>query len=375
MLRILRNKKFAKKIWIGLAIIIIPAFALWGFGGSHDQQESATAGKIFGKNVSNLEFKKSLATVRTMAIMQYGDKLPEFEKYLNLQGQAWGRLILLYKAKLRRIEVKDKEVIEEIRNVPYFQDEVGFSNKIYQQTLRYVLRIQPRAFEEQTRQNLILAKLYNQITQNVKFSDDQIRQEYLKANEEINIYYIASLFSNFAAKIKPSNKEIAAFFEKNKAMFKEPPTKDAPTRIPELTEVKNKVKDALIKEKSNKMAEDKIKECAEKLKKKDFKQAAKASGLKTGQTAFFKSSGQIEKLGAADIFWDAAKKLKDKELSSILSNEKGYYIIRLGAIKPTDEAKFSKEKDEFGKKLLSQKKSEVFTAFSEASIKEAQLSK
>ncbi len=374
MLRILRNKKFAKKIWIGLAIIIIPAFALWGFvGGGRDRQESAIAGKIFGKSVSNLEFKNSLITVKTMAIMQYGDKLSEFEKYLNLEGQAWGRLILLHEAKLRRIDVKDKEVIEEIRNAPYFQDENGFSNKIYQQTLRYVLRIQPRVFEEQTRQNLILAKLYNQITQNVKFSDDQIRQEYLKANEEINIYYIASLFSDFAAKIKPTNKEITAFFDKNKAMFKVPPTKDAPTRIPELAEVKNKVKDTLIKEKSNKMAENKIKECLEKLKKKDFKQAAKASGLKTGQTAFFKSSGQIEKLGAAEIFWDAAKKLNDKEISGILSNEEGYYIIKLGTIKPINEAKFAKEKQELGKRLLSQKKSQIFTSFSETLVKKAQL--
>jgi len=373
MLRILRNKKFAKKIWIGLAIIIIPAFALWGFvGGGRDRQESAIAGKIFGKNISNLEFKSSLTAVKTMAIMQFGDKLPEFEKYLNFEGQAWERLILLHEAKIRKINVKDKEVVEEIQNAPYFQDKNGFSNKIYQEALRYILRIQPRVFEEQTRQNLILAKLYNQIIQNVNFSNDQIRQEYLKANQELNIHYIASLFSDFAEKIKPTDKEIGDFFEKNKAMFKEPPTKDKPTRIPELTEIKNKVKDVLVEEESKKMAENKIKECVEKLKNEEFNQAAKASGLKTSQTAFFKSSDQIENLGAAEIFWNTAKKLKDKELSSILSNEKGCYIIKLGAIKPIDEAKFAKEKQEFGQKLLSKKKNEAFVNFTEALIKKAQ---
>ncbi|MCX5668547.1 MAG: peptidylprolyl isomerase [Candidatus Omnitrophica bacterium] len=366
MLRILRNKKTAKKIWIGLAIIIIPAFALWGFGGaSRDRQDTATIGKIFGKNISNLEFKNSIVAVRTMALMRFGDQLSEIEKYLNFEGQARERLILLYEAKIRKLNVKDKEIIDEIQNAPYFQDKNGFNNKIYQEALRYGLRLQPRIFEEQTRQNLTIAKLYKQITQNVKFSDDQIRQEYLNANQELSIYYIASLFSDFSAKIKPTDKEIAAYFEKNKAMFKEPPTKDKPTRIPELAEIKNKVKDALIKEESKKMAENKIKECVEKLKNKEFKQAAKASGLKTSLTAFFKSNGQIENLGAAGIFWNTAKKLKDKELSSILSNEKGYYIIKLGSIKPTDETKFTKEKQEFGQKLLLEKQNEVFAKFTE----------
>jgi hypothetical protein len=373
MLRILRNKKTAKKIWIGLAIIIIPAFALWGFGGAgRDRSETSVAGKIFGRNISNLEFKSSLIAVKTSALMQFGDKLPEIEKYLNLEARAKERLILLYEANMRKIDVKDKEIVEAIQNAPSFQDKNGFSNKMYQEILRYGLRLQPRVFEEQTRQNLILAKLYNQITQNVKFSDDQIRQEYLKTNTELNIYYIASLFSDFAVKIKPSKKEIAAFFEKNKAMFKEPPTKDKPTRIPELAEIINKVKVVLIKEESIKMAENRIKECEEKLKKKEFKQAAKASGLKTGQTAFFKSSGQIENLGAAEIFWNAAEKLKDKEISSIFSNENGFYIIKLGSIKPIDEAKFTKEKQELSQKLLSEKKNEVFGKFIEETTKKAQ---
>ena len=78
MLRILRNKKTAKKIWIGLAIIIIPAFALWGFGGSaRDRQESASAGKIFGKTISNLEFKNILKYINSMEKYELLKKIGE----------------------------------------------------------------------------------------------------------------------------------------------------------------------------------------------------------------------------------------------------------------------------------------------------------
>ncbi|MCX5698608.1 MAG: SurA N-terminal domain-containing protein [Candidatus Omnitrophica bacterium] len=373
MLRILRNKKTAKKIWIGLAVIIVPAFALWGFGGaSRDRQEASVAGKIFGKNISNLEFRDSLSAVRTMAIMQFGDKLPEIEKYLNLEGQAWERLILLHEAKMRRINVKDKEVVEAIQNAPYFQDKGGFSNKIYQEALRYVLRLQARIFEEQTRQNLALAKLYNQITQNVKLNDGQIRQEYVKTNQELNIYYIASLFSDFAKTIKPTDQEISSYFQQNKAMFKEPPSENKPTRIPDLAEIKDKVKDALINETAKEIAQKKINECAEKLKQTEFSQAASSCGLKNGVTDFFKSNGTIENLGGVQIFWDNAKKLKDKELSSVISNDQGYYIIKLKSLKPIDENKFLKEKESFSQGLLSAKKNERFTEFIDQLKKKAQ---
>ncbi|MDD5129791.1 MAG: peptidylprolyl isomerase [Candidatus Omnitrophica bacterium] len=373
MLKILRNKKTAKKIWIGLAIIIIPAFAFWGFVGSGDGRgKSSVVGKIFGKNVSDFEFRGSLTAIRTMAIMQFGDKLPEIEKYLNFENQAWERLILLDEAKRRRINVRDKEVIADIQNAPYFQDKNGFSNKIYQEILRYVLRLQPRIFEEQTRQNLILAKLYDQITQNLKLNDNQIRQEYLKANEELSIYYIASLFSDFAKTINPSEKEIAAYFEQNKAMFKEPPAQDIPARIPELTEIKDKVKDALINEKAKGIAHQKITECAEKLKQMEFSQAAAACGLKSKTTDFFKSNGMIENLGIARSFWENAKKLKDNESSGIISNDQGYYIIKLKSIKPVDENKFLQEKDAFTKRTLSAKKEELFFEFVNQLKKKAQ---
>ena len=373
MLKVLRNKKTAKKIWIGLAIIIIPAFAFWGFGGAgRDQHESAIVGKIFGKNISNLEFKDALSAVRTIAIMRFGDKLPEIEKYLALESQAWERLILLQEAKRRRINVRDKEVIEEIQNAPYFQDKNGFSNKIYQETLRYALRLQPRTFEEQTRQNLILAKLYNQITQNLKLTDEQIHQEYLKANQELSIDYIASLFSDFSGTVKPDDKEINSYFEQNKAMFKEPPAKDKPTRIPELAEIKDKVKEVLIQETAKEIAQKKINECAEKLKQMEFNQAAASCGLKSAKTDFFKSAGTIENLGIAEIFWDNAKKLKDKETSGIISNDQGYYIIKLRSIKPVDENKFLKEKTGFSQKLLTAKKNELFVEFIDQLKKKAQ---
>lgn len=372
MLKILRNKKTAKKVWIILAIIIIPAFAFWGFGSADKQAGPSVAGRIFGRNVSMLEYKDSLAAVKTAALMRFGDHLPEIEKYLDLEGQAWERLLLLAEAKRRKIKASDKEVVEQIQNAPYFQDQQGFNDRIYQETLRYFLRLQPRIYEEQTRQNLILAKLYEQLTKDLKLTDEQIRQEYLQANQELSIDYIASLFSESSKTIQPTAEEIADYYAKHKTLFKEPGQGTQPVRIPPLEEIKDKVKAAYTQEAAKTAAFEKINACAQNLKKMNFSQAAAASNLKTASSGYFKSTGSLEDLGAAGDFWRAAQNLKNNETSEILTTDQGYYLIKLKSLKPIDENKFNQDKEAFAKRALDAKKSEKFAAFIEQLRQKAQ---
>jgi len=184
MLRILRNKKTAKRVWIGLAIIIIPAFTFWGFSGAfRSREESSVAGKIFGRNITYIQFRDAITEEKIMARMQLGDKLDEVQQYLDFESQAWQRLVLLAEARKRRITAGDKEVIADIESSPIFQSKGAFNNKIYNEVLRYYLRVQPRIFEELIRQNIILSKLYKQVTDNVSLTDEQIREEYAKAKK------------------------------------------------------------------------------------------------------------------------------------------------------------------------------------------------
>lgn len=187
MLKLLRNKKTAKKIWIGLAIIIMPAFVFWGFGGApHDKDESRYLGSISGKKITPLEFNSSLSAVRNMAIMQYGENLREIEKTLNLEAQAWQRLALLEAAKKFKIKATDQEVIKQIENYPFFMRQGKFDSKTYNELLRYTFHIQARAFEEQARQNIIIYKLYNKVTDGITVDDKETREGYLKIKSAID---------------------------------------------------------------------------------------------------------------------------------------------------------------------------------------------
>ena len=453
MLKVLRNKKTAKKIWIGLAIIIIPAFTLWGFSGAfRSRQETAPVGKIFGRNISNIEFKDAVAAMKTMALMRFGDKLAEVQQYLDLEAQAWERLVVLAEAKKRHITASDKEIVQNIENSPYFQSQGVFNNKIYNEVLRYSLRIQPRTFEELTRQNIIIAKLYQQVTNKVSLSDEQIRKEYARINQEISISYSASLVSDFAKDITPTEEQIQNYYQNNKSTFKQPATFNLlyvliadddkakslnlllkkhlklteaarelnletketglfnadnsipglgfspelsglisklkvgeatpmiksdksfyifelktrnEMRIPELIEIQDKVKQTWMQETAINLANQKIQQLQNELKSEKLLTASRNLGLKTITTNLFKYGTTIENLPNTAIFWDTAYDLNLNQPSKIISLPTGFYIIELKSKSALDENRYAKEKSDFTKKILLDKKEAYFNKFIE----------
>jgi parvulin-like peptidyl-prolyl isomerase len=146
-----------------------------------------------------------------------------------------------------------------------------------------------------------------------------------------------------------------------------------PGRVPELAEVKERIKEIIIREESRKTAQDKIKACADELKNnKPFNRSAKAGGLKVKETKFFKSTDKIEGLGQAKLFWDTANKLKPEQASEVFSDANGYYIIKLKAINPVDEEKFAKDKSGLTENMLNQEKNKAFGKFIEETRKKAE---
>jgi peptidyl-prolyl cis-trans isomerase D len=348
MLKILRNKKTAKKIWIGLAIIIIPAFAFWGFGGSErTPEEKAIAGRLFGKNISYQEYKESLSAVRVQAVMQFGDNLPKLEKYLDLEAQAWERIILLYEAKRRNFQATDKEVVETIESAPYFQDKSGFSDKLYMQTLRYVLGVKPRTFEEQTRQNIILSKLYKQVTEGASVTAKEVRDDYEKTNQELSIFYIEAKTDDFAKKIKLTDSQVREYFDKNKALFKEPESFNI-EYCAVTSESQNNALAALL------------------TKKVPMEKAVKELGLSLTETGFFNLNSTVPGLGWPAESTGIFTKLKTGEYAPLIQANKTSYIIRLKEKRESYTPEFEKVKE----KVKTQMVKETAAKLAEGKINE-----
>lgn len=319
MLKKLRKKKTARMIWIVLIILIVPAFVFWGFGSfMRGKEESYYLGAVLGKKITPAEYKEAATAVRNQAIIQFGDNFEEIEKNINLEQQAWERLLLLAEAKRRKLTESDSEVIGLIRAYPFFQRKGKFDDQIYSQMLTYVFHTQPRVFEEQVRQNLIISKLYKALTEGVSLSEETIAQEYKKVNEEMNLYYIAGISSDFANNIAATDEEIKDYFAKNSLQFKEP------------TSFNVEYVSLGQEEKDEQALKDKINKLVLRLNKKEgFQNAAKEMGLELKETGFFSEAGPIPGIGWSPQILSLVSKLKAQEFSPVIRMDKHYYILRL----------------------------------------------
>jgi len=341
MLKRLSDKKFAKKVWIVLAIIITPAFVLWGLGNAvREKKESGYAGKLFGKKITTLEFRDAYAAVKNQAIIQLGDKFSELQQHLNLESQTWDWLTLLHEAKKRKINASDKEVTETVQSFPFFQRKGRFDNKIYHEMLQYVFRTQARVFEEQLRQKLILGKLYNQVTDNAKTSEEEIKQEYRKLNQEISADYIAGLASDFIKEVSATDDEIKDFFAKKSFQFKQPVSFNI--------------------EYVSSESEAKIKEVIQRLEKnQDFSKLAKDSGLEIKETGLFAQTGPIPTIGWSPQILSFLSKAKTGAIMPVANIDKNYYALRLKERKEAYIPEFETIKDKVKETLIREKAREI----------------
>ncbi len=223
MVKALHNKRTQKMVWIVLAILILPAFIFWGINSTvREQKAPDSMGKISGAKVSFLEFREAIEATRNALTIQFGDNIRELEKILDLESRAWERLVLLHEAKRRKIKVSDQEVVESIQKNPIFLKKGIFDNFTYNQMLKYVFRAQPRSFEEQTRQNLMIYKLFNLATMDVRLKDNEIKDAYRKENEKISLDYIAGVPVELEKEINPTDRELKEYYDKNTLDFKLP---------------------------------------------------------------------------------------------------------------------------------------------------------
>jgi peptidyl-prolyl cis-trans isomerase D len=476
MLKLLRKKKVTKRIFYCLAIIIIPAFVIWGSASVLDEAKTSKyAGIIFGKKISRDDFQAALTGWKIQVKIQLGESADQaIQSYFNPIEAAWSRLILLHEVRSRKIKIQDSEVINAITQMPMFQRNGRFDEQTYKAFLQYFLNLPGRTFEEVMRQNLALGEVFKQITASVTVTDPEIKEEYLNQNEETRIQYVSFNADKEKDKINVSEEEIKNFYEKSREQFRVPPQinvlyvhaefkedasqqdKEALTKkiegiysdaqkrdfekaalkanveiketglfrlvdpiptlgwlpdlstllfdlsqgsiskvvmlkrgvylfkikekkqayIPDFKEAKEKVKEALVLEKAKTECLKKAEKFLLKVKTENlsFENAAKELEVQVKETPLFSREAYIPEIGLAQPLKDAAFKLGSNEASDkTITLEQGFYCIKNIETKKVVEETFLKEKDEFAKQLLEQKRNKFFNDFFENLKKRAGL--
>ncbi len=223
MLKVLRKKGVNKIILWGVAIIIILSFGVFGTAYRLDNTVNS-AGTIYGHNVSIKDFQQTYLDARDQAIRVYGDEFFKNGNRLNLEQEAWNRLILLKEAQKRAIQANDQEIVAYIATIPFFQRNGQFDQTLYENIVQNpnVFDRSTHDFEEGVRKQLIIKKLLDAVAPEVVLSDAQLKKEYQKRNEKITLEYVLFSASDFAKNAVAGNDEIKTFYEQHKEQFRLP---------------------------------------------------------------------------------------------------------------------------------------------------------
>lgn len=338
MLQIFADKERNKKIMIGIFICILPGFLLWGTSSimRSAKEPSAPAAVIFGRRVAAEDFSQAMQAVRMQTMMQFGDSFSQVEKFLDFRNLALERLILLHEGRSRGIRVSDEDVRRAIARNPAFQRKGAFDPAGYEYVMRYVLRVQPRAFEEMTRQNLVLARLYDQVTAAVTASDSEVRAAYEKENEQISISYIAGLPAEFQKNIVVDDAELTDYFSKNAQEFKQP--------------ISFNLEYLTFESEPQAVGASQI------LEKKDgFDKASKEMGLAISETGFFTQADPVPGIGWANDMTESLPRVARGTVLPIRQIDSKYYAFRVKDIKEPYIPAYETVKDKI-REIVSQKK-------------------
>lgn len=140
--------------------------------------------------------------------------------------------------------------------------------------------------------------------------------------------------------------------------------------IPSFEEAKERVKNKLVKEKAKQLAKSKIEGYSSKINSEkqsnpnlSLVEIANKLNLAIPETDFFTRKTYPQELEESDSLIQAAFNLSEGEISQPVELEQGYVLMARTEFKPIDEEKFQKDKEDFKKALLEEKKNNIFDEY------------
>jgi peptidyl-prolyl cis-trans isomerase D len=141
--------------------------------------------------------------------------------------------------------------------------------------------------------------------------------------------------------------------------------------IPKVEEVKDRVRDEVVKQKARELSKQKTAALAAKLKSAaDFEKAAKAAGAEAKTTDLIARDSPIPDLGVSPAVEDAAFTLAVGAVSDPIATDSGTAVIKVLERKQVTSEEWTTAKDRFREELLNDRRNRFFAAYmSKAKLK------
>jgi peptidyl-prolyl cis-trans isomerase D len=211
---------------LGAVVVAFVATIFLDWGWRRSSRPDTQLATVGGESVSLHEFQMTYNNLVDFYRRIYQDRFTEdFARTLNLKQQALDTLVqrklLLHEARRQGIRVTDAELIERVHSYPVFQVDNNFDSTRYLQVLR-LSRLTPGDFEQNQREELLLAKLENLIKDAIQVTEVEVKEAFIHDKEQLNVEYVRVDPAQFAAQVEVNEADLSTYYQEHLERFRKP---------------------------------------------------------------------------------------------------------------------------------------------------------
>jgi peptidyl-prolyl cis-trans isomerase D len=212
------------KAVLGAVVVAFVATIFLDWGWRRSSRPDTQLATVGGEGVSMREFQMTHNNLVDFYRRIYQDRFTEdFARTLNLRQQALDTLVqrklLLHEARGQGIMVTDAELIERVQSYPVFQVDNNFDRTRYLQVLR-LSRLTPGDFEQNQREELLLAKLENLIKDAVQVSETEVKEAFIRDKEQLNMEYLRVDPAQFVPQVEINDSDLSSYYQEHLERFR-----------------------------------------------------------------------------------------------------------------------------------------------------------
>ncbi|MFA6174584.1 MAG: SurA N-terminal domain-containing protein [Kiritimatiellales bacterium] len=216
----------SKVLWyfiLGIIVISFVGFFMPTNRSETRQHVSRPAGELYGKKVSQDEYRRAYHNTYTWYILSSGRMIPMTDELTTaLRKEAWQRVAVLHKAQADKIVVADQEVIQQLQAMPLFHAKNGaFDSNVYKAVLKQ-LDFTPRQAEELFREQIAIYKLMYRPAQAALISPYELKHAYHLYTDRFVLDYVVVPRSQVEKTVAVSKEAAQALFAGNPEAFRMP---------------------------------------------------------------------------------------------------------------------------------------------------------
>ena len=210
------------KLILGLIVVV---FIFWGVGSFRSNRASILA-MVNDKPILIQDFirayERSVQSMRQQNPNLTDEELKNMHFKERILNQLINAELLSQKAKEWGLTISPAELRYEISQLPVFLNKnKQFDPSRYQAILK-ANNLTPAQFEEDYAHNLLMQKLQNYVALPATPSENEVRNVFMYAREQMTMNYIPFNWLDYKDKVKPDQKAIETFYSQHKNEFMVP---------------------------------------------------------------------------------------------------------------------------------------------------------